>query len=608
MNTVICTTPIRPTPTDYPPLGSMAVIQSLRAAGYDPYFYDIDGLRPDFDEVERFFRERQPDVLGISAVVSTAYSYTKKLVSMVRRVSPKTRIALGGNLAASAEILHRLAGVDYCVIGEGETVSVNLFNYLRDRIEAGLSGDDYEALGRIRGLSFVNGTGDMVFTAYEQRIESEELFDPDFTILEKCSKIENFVADPQAYSEFARDPRTHEPHRKGQKVATVITAKGCVARCTFCHRWDKGYRSFPVAKIIERIKLLKDRYNVGFFKFGDENFGSDKRQVAELLDALKPLDILFQVAGVRCRTIDLPLLVKMKEAGCVALFYGMETGSQRILEVMEKNLSLEHNLNAVTCTQQAGLFTIYQLILGMPGENAETIRETTEFFKKATEIMPEPPINRLSINYIQALPGTAAYEYARHKGLIAKSLLGEEGYLELISDLNAADDSKFLNYTDSDYLTVQSWRRSIVLECTANYRIKNNLPKPTLAQIYRHMIWSRINPAAYALEKSKTEVGLDYNRGGYFNLQRGLSYDIVSSYFYPVRAPIMWAHLLLREYQRLGWRKFLSRVRENLAFRLRGPSHDAYADYRSLRKVVETIAPAPLTKTEAAMAPMRAGR
>jgi radical SAM superfamily enzyme YgiQ (UPF0313 family) len=298
----------------------------------------------------------------------------------------------------------------------------------------------------------------------------------------------------------------------------------------------------------------------------------------------------------------------MKEAGCVALFYGMETGSQRILEVMEKNLSLEHNLNAVTCTQQAGLFTIYQLILGMPGENAETIRETTEFFKKATEIMPEPPINRLSINYIQALPGTAAYEYARHKGLIAKSLLGEEGYLELISDLNAADDSKFLNYTDSDYLTVQSWRRSIVLECTANYRIKNNLPKPTLAQIYRHMIWSRINPAAYALEKSKTEVGLDYNRGGYFNLQRGLSYDIVSSYFYPVRAPIMWAHLLLREYQRLGWRKFLSRVRENLAFRLRGPSHDAYADYRSLRKVVETIAPAPLTKTEAAMAPMRAGR
>jgi radical SAM superfamily enzyme YgiQ (UPF0313 family) len=608
VNTVICTTPIRPTSTDYPPLGSMAVIQALRAAGDDPYFYDIDGLRPDFSEVERFFRERQPDVLGISAVVSTAYSYTKKLAQMVRRVSPKTRIVLGGNMAASAEILHRLAGIDYCVIGEGEIVSVNLFNYLRGRIEAGRPGDDYDALGRIRGLSFLDGAGDMVFTAYETRIASEELFDPDFTILEKHSKIENFIGDPMAHTDFAMDPRAHEPHRKGQKTTTVITAKGCVARCTFCHRWDKGYRSFPVTKVVERIKYLKDRYNVGFFKFGDENFGSDKRQVHELLEALKPLDILFHVAGVRCRTIDLPLLKKMKDAGCVALYYGMETGSQRILEVMEKNLSLEHNQNAVTCTQQSGLFTIYQLILGMPGENAQTIRETTEFFKKATEIMLEPPINRMSINYIQALPGTAAYEYARHKGLIGKSLKDEEAYLELISDINAGDDSKFINYTDADYLTVQSWRRSILLECTANYRIKNKLPKPTLAQIYKHLIWSRIDPAAYALEKTKTETGLDYNRGGYFNLQRGLSYDIVSSYFYPLRTPIMWTHLLWRESQRLGWRKFLGRVRETMAHRIFGPTHDAYTDYRSLRKVVETIAPPPQNNSEAAMAPMRAGR
>src|SRR5262245_41440347 len=117
---VICTTPIRPIPTDYPPFGSLAVIQSLRTAGYDPYFYDIDGLRPSFEEVEKFFAAHQPDVVGISAVVSTAYAYTKKLTRMLRRVCPKARVILGGNLAASAEILHRLAGVDYCVSGEGE--------------------------------------------------------------------------------------------------------------------------------------------------------------------------------------------------------------------------------------------------------------------------------------------------------------------------------------------------------------------------------------------------------------------------------------------------------------------------------------------------------
>ena len=193
MKIVICTTPIRPVPTDYPPLGSLAVIQSLCGAGYDPYFYDIDGLRPSFEEVEKFFREYQPDVVGISAVVSTAYAYTKKLGLMIRRVAPNARIILGGNLAASAEICHRLAGIDYCVIGEGEIVSANLVNYLANRIRNKNPGDDYEALSKIRGISFINPKGEMVFTGYELRIPAEELFEPDFSILERYSRIGNFI-------------------------------------------------------------------------------------------------------------------------------------------------------------------------------------------------------------------------------------------------------------------------------------------------------------------------------------------------------------------------------------------------------------------------------
>ena len=67
MKITICTTPIRPEPTSYPPFGSMALIQSSRSADYDPYFYDIDGLRPTFEEVVEFFREQAPDVVGIRA-------------------------------------------------------------------------------------------------------------------------------------------------------------------------------------------------------------------------------------------------------------------------------------------------------------------------------------------------------------------------------------------------------------------------------------------------------------------------------------------------------------------------------------------------------------
>ena len=121
---VICTTPIRPYPTDFPPFGSMAIIQSIRKhLQADVSFYNIDYHRPNLAEVRKYFEDTQCDLLGISAVVSTAYAYVKKLVAIVKSVSPKTIIVVGGNLAASAEILHRKCGVDYCVIGDGERLS-----------------------------------------------------------------------------------------------------------------------------------------------------------------------------------------------------------------------------------------------------------------------------------------------------------------------------------------------------------------------------------------------------------------------------------------------------------------------------------------------------
>lgn len=610
MKIVICTMPIRVQPTDFPPFGSLAVIQALRAAGYDPYFYDIDALRQPFDKVEAFFTEYQPDVLGISAVVSTAYEYTKRLIRMVRRVSPRTRIIVGGNLAASAEILHRLAGTDYCVSGEGELVAVNLMNYLKDRVERGLEGDDYDSLRTVKGVSFIDPNGDMVFTGLERRLEAHEFFDPDYEILEKYSDINLFISSPFGRPEFLADPRSYQPHRKGKKMATLITSKGCVARCTFCHRWDKGYRSIPVEKMMTQLKKLIARYNVGFVQIGDENFGSDRRQVEAFIEAIKPLDVLYEVAGVRSRTVDPTFLKKLHDSGCCAAYYGMETGSPRILQVMEKNLSVEHSVNAAKWTREAGLYTVYQLVLGMPGEDHKTIGETIEFMKKATEDLAQPPIKRLSINFIQALPGTPTYEYARHKGLLGKSMASEEAYLELVSDTEADDDTKFINFTDWDYLTVQSWRRRIILECTAHYRRKNGLPAPSLKEIYQHTILRSLSPERYRAlrEEEASKEGLDYRKGGYFNLQRSLFYDVIAAYFYPLRTPLLWSWLLVREYSRLGPARFFDRVLETLKRRVSGPDHDAYSDYRSLRKIVDAVAEPPTTPSEEAMATFRAGR
>ena len=205
MNIVICTIPIRPEPTSYPPFGSMALVQSLRAAGYDPYFYDIDGMRPTFEEAVDFFRQRAPDMVGISAVVSTAYGYTKKLVAAIREVSPGTKIVVGGNLAASAELLLRLCKVDVCVVGEGEHVIVNLARHW----ERQRDGDDFYELAQIKAITYLSEAGDMVFTAYDVAIPASEFLAPDWTILEQFSRIENYIHDPFTRYDFAQDPRSH---------------------------------------------------------------------------------------------------------------------------------------------------------------------------------------------------------------------------------------------------------------------------------------------------------------------------------------------------------------------------------------------------------------
>jgi len=576
---VLCTTPIRPVPTDYPPFGSMAVMQALRQAGYDPLFFDIDALRPTFEQVIDRFQKEAPDVIAISAVVSTAYGYVKKLCIRLKEELPGVRIVLGGNLAASAELLHRFCGVDICVAGEGERVMVNLVRHLSE-------------LSKVPGITYLDSSGQMMFTGYEAAIPAAELCDPDFSILERFSRIENFITDPFQRWDFAQDPRSRQPHRAGKKMSLVTSTKGCVARCTFCHRWDRGFRQVSPEKVIGRIRTLIEKYNVGFVMFGDENFGSDLKALDELIEQIRPLDILWQVGGIRARTIDPERLKKMREAGCVALYYGFETGSPDILKVMEKNLDLSHNLAAARATHEAGLFTVYQLVLGMPGETRRTVGETVEMVKQITEFLPEPPFQYLSINYIQALPGTPVYEYARTQGRIAPGLAGEDEYLTAISDIDAGDDTKFLNFTADPYLTVQSWRPRILYEATEHwYRVRQGKRGFLSAQT----------------TQQKGGQFKEYQKGGYFNRQNFQRHPLVLRLLSPIRClPIgLWTAASI--FRRSPRKVFFGHCWEWLTWGFRRQGK-VLQSYRSLRQMMKDLSPAPETAGEQAMMPLRLGR
>lgn len=468
MKVLLVTTPIRPTPTPFPPFGSLALLQYLRKNGIEgAAFYDIDCLRPSFEEAVDHIVREAPDVLGISAVVSTAYAYTKKLSLAVKKRLPDTLIVVGGNMAASAEILLRRTGADLCVLGEGEKILLNIVR------RAGTSKEPHD-FQDIKGLMLLDRTSDkLVNTGYELPVPADQLYDIDWDDLTRGSKIDHFfpvlLDDPyRAAIKFNNDPRVFEPHRRHKTVGTLYSAKGCVNRCTFCHRWDKGLRTIPVDIFMQRLEVMISRFNVGFLMMADENFGADRRWLNEFCDKIKKYDILW-TAGSRVKGVTREMVDMLKDSGCRAFGFGIESGSPRILSVMEKKTTIDENKAALRATHEAGIPSPLAMVLGMPGESPETIRETIELCKFSKSLLPWVNPNNLALNYAQALPGTPLYEFARHKGLIGHDIDGEEAYLLAISDRDAHDEFTTLNFTSYPMLMVQTWRPLITVETNQHF-------------------------------------------------------------------------------------------------------------------------------------------
>lgn len=627
MKIMIVTTPIRPQPTVFPPFGALSIVTDLRRNGFaDAELYNIDQLRPPYEEALAHIVETKPDILGISAVVSTAYEFSKRLACDVKEALPETLIVLGGNMAASSNVLLHKTGVDICVLGEGERVFLNLAR----RAETTRNPDDF---CDIPGLTLLDRNGHLINTGYEPQMPADELYEVDWDILEEGGNIEFFYADPHEKRElaahFEKDPRFYEPHRIGKTLANLYTSKGCVSRCTFCHRWDKGLRIMSVDLVMRRLDELIERYNVGFLTINDENFGSDRRWLKEFSAAIKERDVLW-FCGTRVKGITSEILEMLRDSGCTAVVYGNETGSERMLEIMEKKVSLEDNYAAMKATFECGMNTYVQLVMGMPGESPETVAETTEYCKQCLTLAPRQNPNDLSVNYAQALPGTPLYEYARSKGMIARDLDGEERYLLQISDRDAHDEYTTLNFTDYPKLIVETWRPLISIDVNYHYVQRFGLEHyhdVMLAatgyfQKERQDTGYYANPrrlvATSAVEGAPTPEIAKVRAARsampslwrmVFGGQWGLALICYPVAAYRIRR---WVLLLviLKNFRKSSASATWGYIKEYVAFRWRSLFNEtgrfAY-EYKSLRKIVD-VEIGELPGDEAAMAPLRRGR
>lgn len=576
LKSLFITLPQRGTPDNFPPYGAMAIITSLRGAGYkNTFLYNMDVLRPSREEAIDYILSFNPDILAISSPVSTGYENCKFFSLEIKRRLPDITVILGGNLAASAEIILRKTGVDFCVLGEGEKVCCQIL----DRYFPHKSKKD---LHDIKGLAFLDDEK-LVVTGYAEQLPKEAIFDVDWDIMDSIpvrhyfprlgDLNQNTLPFRYFFHNYYDNPESIPVDRLNKTIGVISCSKGCVCRCTYCHRFVKGIRIIPPEIVIERIKELIARFDVGALAVSDECFGVNPQWLRRFCELIKPLNLLWKVGGMRVDSVTPEIIEMMKDAGCRTIIYGMESGSEKILEIMEKRVPLEENYNAVRWTLNAGVHTVVQLVLGMPGEAPETIKETMKFLSDLIKITPKKSQNprEISINFAQALPGTPLYEYARSIGKIGQTLEDEEQYLLTISDRDAADSTTTINFTGYPRLTLLSW--PLLLISCVNY---NYIKLFGLDHYFKWIFNGKLPPNLLSLVRT------------FMRTRRLGLFDRYPVAVYKARS-LLWIVSLVRVARTEGLIKSLCLLKEFLLFHIKRPfKSKAFPwEYSSLRRIVE---------------------
>lgn len=481
MKVLLCTVPLHTGGPRHeghlPIMPKIAIVSLLRwmephgytRESYD--FYDADMLDPSDEELAVFFAASQPTVVGLSAVVSTSYLQVRRLAGILRRVCPDAWIVLGGNLAASANVVLRRTAVDVCIQGDGEIPWVEFLDYVRRNGRAW----NYEELRAIRGVTFLDADGELHFAGYPESIPAAANPFPDYDLLALGLKgrpelIQNYFRDGVGSPWFNRDPRAFAPGRR-KRFAALWTSKGCVARCTFCQRSTKGYHLFDLQALDRHLEELRERFEVGFVQVCDENFEAHRQHARGVADLMRKHDMLWMAGGVRCTNVSREDIQYFRETGCTGLKFGVESGSQVILDVMEKKFDVNRVSQVLQYCAENEVFSPTAVMLGMPGETDETVRQTGRFLGTIGRMRGIPPSKSfLEVFYAVPFPGTPLYAYAQRCGVIGTSVDAEEDYLKAVSDCGSIKTvANYLNLSGASLWRATFWDALVRLEANRVY-------------------------------------------------------------------------------------------------------------------------------------------
>ena len=432
----------------WPPLGLLYLGAVLKKSGHEVKVIDNARIQLPVDKIVKRVKRENPRVLGVSTLTPT-FTQGIKIASAIKAELPDLKIIFGNYHATFTyeRLLTKYPFVNYVVLGEGEQIFLELTNALERN----------EEIKKIKGIAFRHDGG-VVKTPPRPFIQNlDELPLPDRTLLEQeyHSEVVGMLGS-------------------SGKFTTVLTSRGCPYNCRYCACSAFSLRKVrfrsPKSVVAEMGLLQMEGYEeVGFV---DDNLLLDRHRMEKICDLLKENGIKLTLwAEGRVDQASREVLRKFARVGCKTIYFGVESGNQKVLNYYGKNISPELSRKAMRNCKEAGIENIIgSFILGAPIETREDVQRTLDFALNLKG-MDFPQMNVLMLS-----PGMDLWDTAVREGYLAEEKYWEDAVTAINvfpSHLKEEELSRMIDRFYSKFIKRPTfWIPQILKTVQSKYRMK----------------------------------------------------------------------------------------------------------------------------------------
>lgn len=320
---------------DFPPLGVLYIASVLRENNFEVEVLDLANKE---DQLESVLKLLEADMYGVSAT-TPQYPFAKKIMKILNETNLNVPVVIGGPHPSSVPNKCLADGFDHVVAGEGEQAMLNIASKYRDK----------KQVKKIIRYPYIKD-------------------------IDTIPRPARDLIDLKSYG-----------YNVNEKLATtIISSRGCPYECAFCSKdvWQRTVRFHSPKYVVDELNEIINDFGFHHFLFLDDSLALNKKRLVRICNLIEPLNIKWR-CYMRTNGVTKEMLKKMKQAGCSEIGFGIESGSQKILDIANKKTNVDENLKVVKYCKEAGVIPNVFIMIGLPGETHKTVEETKNWMEKA---------------------------------------------------------------------------------------------------------------------------------------------------------------------------------------------------------------------------------